>query len=144
VIAPSSSGETPKPRKRVVSPEIGEKGGPPPATKKPRAAIQFGVPSAKPAAPVEVAPAAAVPALPANVEKPAQPKERIDPQLVAKARELRDRYLEQVNERPLLASSGKYDVARVLPSAVTPSLPHPVTSAPLSPPPERASDPAYH
>ncbi len=41
---------------------------------------------------------------------------RIDPQLVSKARELRDRYLEQVNERSLIAPRGKYDVARALPS----------------------------
>jgi hypothetical protein len=36
-----------------------------------------------------------------------------DPKLVAAARELRDRYLEQINSTPLLAQ-GKYDVSRAL------------------------------
>jgi hypothetical protein len=110
----SDTPEAPRePRARARTPEIGEKGGPAPATKEPRAAIQFGVPSAEPAAPVEPAPTpATVPAV-----KPAKPerlKTPIDPQMVAKARELRDRYLEQVNERLLLAPSGKYDVSRAL------------------------------
>ncbi|MGB7157722.1 MAG: hypothetical protein WBD40_06625 [Tepidisphaeraceae bacterium] len=43
--------------------------------------------------------------------------------MVAKARELRDRYLEQVNDRLLLASSGKYDVSRGLQSAIRNPLP---------------------
>jgi hypothetical protein len=47
---------------------------------------------------------------------------KINPQLAAKARELRDRYLEQVNERPLLAPGGKYDVSRtMLPAAANPA-----------------------
>jgi len=67
------------------------------------------------------------PAPPAGAGKPKQraerPKVKIDPQLVAKARELRDRYLEQVNERLLLAPGGKYDISRALGSgaAATPS-----------------------
>ena len=55
--------------------------------------------------------------VPAPRVKP--PRERIDPQLVAKARELRDRYLEhvngeRVNESPkaMIVPSGKYDVSR--------------------------------
>ena len=45
----------------------------------------------------------------------AKPAAKIDPKLVAAARELRDRWLEKVNEEPaLLTSVGKYDVARAL------------------------------
>ncbi len=44
-------------------------------------------------------------------EKKAKPKN--DPRLVAAARELRDRWLEQVNTTPLLPS-GKYEVARTI------------------------------
>jgi hypothetical protein len=50
-------------------------------------------------------------------------RERMDPQLVAKARELRDRYLEhvngeRVNESPkaMIGPRGKYDVSRTLPA----------------------------
>ena len=40
---------------------------------------------------------------------------KVDPALVSKARELRDRYLEQVNDGQLIAPSGaKYDVSRIL------------------------------
>jgi len=40
---------------------------------------------------------------------------RVDPQLAAKARELRDRYLERVNAEPgTLSGCGKYAVAREL------------------------------
>ena len=54
--------------------------------------------------------------------KPRAPKEaraKIDPRLVSAARELRDRYLERVNQNLLPASpAGKYDVSRALrPSA---------------------------
>ena len=46
-----------------------------------------------------------------------KPKRKNDPKLVAAARELRDRWLEHVNGGgALLASEGKYDVARVLPA----------------------------
>jgi ribosomal protein S18 acetylase RimI-like enzyme len=51
-------------------------------------------------------------------QRPAKEKIKIDPKLIAKARELRDRYLEQVNDRLLLAPGGKYDVSRALQSAV--------------------------
>ena len=51
----------------------------------------------------------------AKRERRAKPKVKIDPQLVSKARELRDRYLEHVNDQPLLvAPRGKYDVSRAL------------------------------
>jgi len=41
-----------------------------------------------------------------------------DPRLVAAARELRDRWLEQVNATPVL-SQGKYDVSRQLEARLT-------------------------
>lgn len=56
---------------------------------------------------------------PAPVEKPKpekKPKVKNDPKYVAAARELRDRWLEKVNENPLtLESGGKYEVGRALP-----------------------------
>ena len=69
-------------------------------------------------------------------EKKAKPVKKNDPKLVAAARELRDRYLEEVNAsgggRHALGLSdvgAKYDVTRVLPEAgagagVLPALPH--------------------
>jgi hypothetical protein len=85
---------------------------PPANGPRPIGARQFDGPSALPP----------VPQPPAAGEKPKRektPKEKVnlDPQLIAKARELRDRYLEHVNgeqadERLLLASRGKYDVSR--------------------------------
>jgi hypothetical protein len=57
-----------------------------------------------------------------KAEKVKEPKKKRknDPKLVSAARELRDRWLEQVNaeggER-LIVGSGKYDVSRALPSA---------------------------
>jgi hypothetical protein len=52
-----------------------------------------------------------------------KPRAKNDPQLVAKTRELRDRWMERVNAgEALLESAGKYDVTRVLPEpAVSPS-----------------------
>jgi hypothetical protein len=57
---------------------------------------------------------------PPEVEKPVKPKpvKKVNPELARKARELRDKYLEQFNAQasqlaPLL-SSGKYDVVRVV------------------------------
>jgi GNAT superfamily N-acetyltransferase len=51
----------------------------------------------------------------AEVKAKPEPKKRVknDPRLVAAARELRDRWLEQVNATPVL-SHGKYDVSRAL------------------------------
>jgi hypothetical protein len=48
---------------------------------------------------------------PAVEKKPKRPKATIDPAIVAKARELRDRYLEQFNSGMILPN-GKYQVAR--------------------------------
>ncbi|HEV2295894.1 MAG TPA: hypothetical protein VGR35_18755, partial [Tepidisphaeraceae bacterium] len=48
-------------------------------------------------------------------KKPKPPAAKIDPKYLAAARELRDRYLERVNEDPqALTAVGKYDVARAL------------------------------
>ena len=48
-------------------------------------------------------------------ERRRREKVKIDPPFIAKARELRDRYLEHVNaDGAHLLSQGKYDVARAL------------------------------
>ena len=47
-------------------------------------------------------------------KKQPKPRAKNDPKLVAAARELRDKYLEQINTTPLLPA-GKYDVSRALP-----------------------------
>jgi hypothetical protein len=62
---------------------------------------------------------------PAEIEPPKpkrtpKPRQKNDPKYVAAARELRDRYLEQVNaDRLLPSASGKYDVSRQLAAAPT-------------------------
>lgn len=58
---------------------------------------------------------------PPKPKKPRKPRQKNDPQYVAAARELRDRYLEQVNAGQLLppAANGKYDVSRQLDTAPT-------------------------
>jgi hypothetical protein len=84
--------------------------------RRPRPHVQFGLPTATPA--------------PQHVEtvtpgqkKPRREKRKADPKLIAAARELRDRWLEKVNEDPsLILPAGKYDVARELPE--TGPLPH--------------------
>jgi hypothetical protein len=59
--------------------------------------------------------APAKPAEPAAKAKTPRVKVKNDPEHVTAARELRDRYLEQVNSQRLLASTqGKYDVSRAL------------------------------
>jgi hypothetical protein len=45
-------------------------------------------------------------------ESPPRKKLKNDPKLVAAARELRDRWLEEVNASPHQAIAGKYDVSR--------------------------------
>ena len=62
------------------------------------------------------APAPAVEALPVKAPREPKTKQKNDPRLIAAARELRDRWLEQVNGRspdatPLIGQ-GKYDVSR--------------------------------
>jgi hypothetical protein len=60
---------------------------------------------------------------PPKPKRPRPPKPKHDPKYIAAARELRDRYLEEVNSGMLLppAAQGKYDVsrARTLPAAST-------------------------
>ena len=54
------------------------------------------------------------PAAPAKPEPKKKVKAKHDPQHVAMARELRDRWLERVNADPsLLLSVGKYEVSRM-------------------------------
>jgi ribosomal protein S18 acetylase RimI-like enzyme len=57
----------------------------------------------------------------AVAEKPAKPKKvkKNNPELAAKARELRDRYMEQFNANPPQLTTGKYDVARLVDTSVT-------------------------
>jgi hypothetical protein len=58
----------------------------------------------------------AAPAAPVETVEPTRPKRakvKADPELIAKARELRDKYLEQANEAVgMIASAGKYEVSR--------------------------------
>jgi hypothetical protein len=118
VLRTSGTGEPSGRSRRVRQLESAAKDGPQAPTKKPRAGIQFGVPRAKQIASIDPAPAPAPaepPKPPAEPPKPAPPKVMIDPQMVAKARELRDRYLEQVNGGAyLLEGAGRYDVSRAL------------------------------
>ncbi|MCI0365362.1 MAG: hypothetical protein L0219_15950 [Phycisphaerales bacterium] len=57
----------------------------------------------------------------AKADKPKRPREKFqnDPKMVEAARELRDRYIEQINAGLLLPPSacGKYDVSRQLEAA---------------------------
>lgn len=72
---------------------------------------QFGGPSSKPVA--------VVPAVQTLEEKPPRekkPKAKVDPKFLTANRELRDRYLEQLNTHDV-AGCGKYDVSRALPEA---------------------------
>jgi hypothetical protein len=57
---------------------------------------------------------------PLKPKREKKPKLKNDPALVAKARELRDRYLEQFNSggAGLILPAGKYEVARQLPPPV--------------------------
>jgi len=122
VLVPSSSDEVskdtpPKPRcgkPRVKQPEVGSKGGPMKPTVSPRAKAQFGRPGATMPVVEQPKPESIPDPKPARKARP--PKERIDPAMVAKARELRDRYLERVNGSPdaLLAPAARYDVSRTL------------------------------
>jgi ribosomal protein S18 acetylase RimI-like enzyme len=53
-----------------------------------------------------------------RAEKPKKVKKN-NPELAAKARELRDRYMEQFNSNPPALPSGKYDVARLVDQSMT-------------------------
>jgi hypothetical protein len=54
-------------------------------------------------------------------KKPRAPRQKNDPKYIAAARELRDRYLEQINAAPHVllppSANGKYDVSRQLEGA---------------------------
>jgi hypothetical protein len=98
-------------------PAVGSKAGPRAAAPPARLRVQFGAPPVAKPAVVAVVPAA--PAVAAGKQepqaKPPRVKTKCDPELVAAARELRDRWLERVNAgEHLLAGDGKYDVSRAL------------------------------
>jgi hypothetical protein len=76
-----------------------------------RRGARFGPPSATPQ-PQAVVETATI----GKKEREKKPKVKADPVLIAKAKELRDRYLEQFNAGMVLPSA-KYEVARELPSA---------------------------
>jgi hypothetical protein len=55
---------------------------------------------------------------PEKPKKPRKPHQKNDPEFVAKARELRDKFLEQVNSGLLLPpSEAKYEVSRLIDSS---------------------------
>ena len=75
-----------------------------------------------------------------KVKREPKAKAKNDPQLVAAARELRDRWLEKVEQEPwLLEPAGKYDVRRVLPGD---SDPGEVAAMPQLPPASQRTLPA--
>ena len=122
VLQSNRQDEPAAPRKRVKQPEVGSKGGPMKPTASPRARAQFGRPGAAMVVVEQPKPGPKPEPKPAGTERsrsakrPRPPKERIDPAVVAKARELRDRYLERLNESPngLPAPAARYDVSRSL------------------------------
>ena len=62
-------------------------------------------------------------AQPVKPKRPPRPRAKNDPKDIAFARELRDRYLEQINsERLLPAAHGKYDVSRQLEAPGAPNV----------------------
>jgi hypothetical protein len=73
--------------------------------------------------------------------KPRSPRHKHDPKYIAAARELRDRFLEQINsggpgsERMLPAARGKYDVSRQLDAS-----PSTLKQTPSQLPPQLPSD----
>lgn len=85
------------------------RGGKTPTLRQPtQRRVQFGKPvAASSVSPDQVKPSKRAPAK--------RQKQKNDPKLIAAARELRDRYLEEVNSgRVLLDGAGKYDVSRAL------------------------------
>ena len=92
--------------------------------RRPRPYIQAGPPPAEPVPSAAMDPAHSdardeCPAQPLNKPAaPPRPKRKADPKLIAIARELRDRWLEEVERDPsLILPRGKYDLARALPDA---------------------------
>jgi hypothetical protein len=83
------------------------------AKSKPRRGLWFAAAEVKP-------PPEAPEAKSKRPKRPRMPKQKNDPKFIAAARELRDRYLEEVNSpgsRMLPAANGKYDVSRQLEAA---------------------------
>jgi hypothetical protein len=80
--------------------------------------VQFGPPPADLPSATQGGPIVAEQEKSAPAPREKRPREKIDPALASKARELRDRYLEQANDRLLLpVDQGKYDVSRTLKAA---------------------------
>jgi N-acetylglutamate synthase-like GNAT family acetyltransferase len=74
---------------------------------------QFANPPSK--SPPAAAPSVPLSSIPTKKIREKKPKMKPDPELVAKARELRDRWLEHVNSGAMpIESMGKYDVTRIL------------------------------
>ncbi|MGB7159892.1 MAG: hypothetical protein WBD40_17630 [Tepidisphaeraceae bacterium] len=96
-----------------------------PANKERRKALPFPLATGNsPLATISAGALSFAPPKPAKEKAPRardkKPRVKIDPALIAKARELRDRCMEQANDRLLLAAgNGKYDVSRTLPSALS-------------------------
>jgi hypothetical protein len=93
--------------------------------------VQFGRPGAIMPVIVEATPPVAE-----KPKPPRAPKVKVDPRLLTAARELRDRWMEKVNDDPYLITSGigsnsKYDLTRALPSSVAESTSWP-THKPLA------------
>jgi hypothetical protein len=86
----------------------------------------FGPPSANPpsANPPSANPQPAPAPMLEKSKREKKPKRKNDPKLVAAARELRDRWLERVNDEPsMLLANGKYEIARELSQLNRQSLP---------------------
>lgn len=103
-----------KPRKRPRPPKRKPKAAP---VIRPRRGLWFAAPQPEPTPAEKKAAKAAEP-------KPPRPRFKNDPKHIAAARELRDRYLEQVNTSldrmlPSARGGGKYDVSRQLETAST-------------------------
>ncbi len=97
--------------REAVAPEKGMAPSSEKPARRPRPHVQFGLPTVSPE-PVHVE------TVTPGQKKPRREKRKADPKLIAAARELRDRWLEKVDENPsLILPAGKYDVARALPEA---------------------------
>jgi hypothetical protein len=71
----------------------------------------------------------------AQSKRPKRVKQKNDPQHIAAARELRDRWMEEVNSgRFLPADSGKYEVSRALPERASAEKSQPTRRALIPPP----------
>ncbi|HLL91143.1 MAG TPA: hypothetical protein VK324_17725 [Tepidisphaeraceae bacterium] len=111
----AAAGPAPTAKRRSSGPKP-TPGDPQPAKKAPLV-LCGGMRFAAPAPPPE----AVAPAKPQKTPPRPKEKRKNDPQLIAAARELRDRWLDEVNTgRFLPATNGKYDVCRSLADGTTP------------------------